>query len=225
MRSAVAKVVGVISVFVAVAAFGAEPKTEEQKTLYALGVAVSKSLALFNLSKADLEMVQAGVADGVFNKPLKVDLQAYGPKIASLQQSRQGAVAEKSKQAGKAFAAKAAAEKGSTKTDSGMVYTPSKEGSGAAPEATDMVKVHYQGTLIDGKVFDSSVQRGEPATFALHQVIPCWTEGLQRMKVGGKARLVCPSDIAYGDAGRPPVIPGGATLVFEVELLDIVKPQ
>jgi FKBP-type peptidyl-prolyl cis-trans isomerase FkpA/FKBP-type peptidyl-prolyl cis-trans isomerase FklB len=214
----------VISLFVAVTVFGAEPKTEEQKTLYALGVAVSKSLALFNLSKADLEMVQAGVADGVFNKPLKVNLQEYGPKIASLQQSRQGAAAEKSKQAGKAFAAKAAAEKGSTKTDSGLIYIPTKEGSGAVPAATDSVKVHYQGTLIDGNVFDSSVQRGEPATFALNQVIPCWTEGLQRMKVGGKARLVCPSDIAYGDSGRPPVIPAGATLVFEVELLEIVKP-
>jgi len=223
MRNAVANVVGVISVFIAVAAVGAEPKTEEQKTLYTLGLAISRSLASFNLSKADLEMVQAGVADGVLDKTPKVDPQVYGPKIASLQQSRQGAVAEKAKLAGKEFAAKAAAEKGSTRSASGMIYTPSKEGSGAAPQASDTVKVHYQGTLTDGKVFDSSVQRGEPATFALNQVIPCWTEGLQRMKVGGKARLVCPSDIAYGDSGRPPGIPAGATLVFEVELLDIVK--
>ena len=221
MRNAIAAVL--LSMFVTAAAVGAEPKTEEQKTLYALGVAVSRSLAPFSLSPADLEMVQAGVADGVLNKTLKVDLQVYGPKIASLQQSRQGALAEKAKQSGKEFATKAAAEKGSTKTASGMIYTPGKEGSGAAPKATDTVKVHYQGTLTDGKVFDSSVQRGEPATFALNQVIPCWTEGLQRMKVGGKARLVCPSDIAYCDAGRPPVIPAGATLVFEVELLEIVK--
>jgi FKBP-type peptidyl-prolyl cis-trans isomerase FkpA len=223
MRSAIAA--ALLSLFVTTAAVGAEPKTEEQKTLYALGVAVSRSLAPFNLSPADLEMVQAGISDGSLNKTLKVDLQAYGHKIASLQQSRQGAVAEKAKQAGKDFAAKAAAQKGSTKTDSGMIYTPSKEGGGAAPTAADTVKVHYQGTLTDGKVFDSSIERGQPATFALNQVIPCWTEGLQRMKVGGKARLVCPSDIAYGDAGRPPVIPAGATLVFEVELLEIVKPQ
>ena len=87
--------------------------------------------------------------------------------------------------------------------------------------ATDSVRVHYVGTLVDGKEFDSSVKRGQPAEFPLNQVIPCWTEGLQRMRVGGKARLVCPSSIAYGAQGRPPVIPGGATLVFEVELLGI----
>jgi FKBP-type peptidyl-prolyl cis-trans isomerase FkpA/FKBP-type peptidyl-prolyl cis-trans isomerase FklB len=85
------------------------------------------------------------------------------------------------------------------------------------------VKVHYHGTLIDGTVFDSSVQRGQPATFPLNGVIPCWTEGVQRMKVGEKSRLVCPSQIAYGDRGAPPKIKPGATLVFEVELLEIVK--
>src|SRR5581483_6942048 len=102
---------------------------------------------------------------------------------------------------------------------SGLVLVPMKDGSGESPKPTDRVKVHYHGTLIDGKVFDSSVQRGQPATFGLNQVIPCWTEGVQKLKVGGKAKLVCPSDIAYGDSGRPPQIPGGATLVFEVELL------
>jgi FKBP-type peptidyl-prolyl cis-trans isomerase FkpA len=224
MRNVIASVFGVLSVLAAVVAVGAEPKTDEQKTLYALGVAVSRSLSPFTLSKADLEMVQAGIADGVQNKTPKVDLQEYGPKIAGLQQSRQAGRAEKEKVAGKAYADKAAAEKGSTKTASGMIYTPSKAGEGASPAATDTVKVHYQGTLTSGKEFDSSIKRGEPATFALNQVIPCWTEGLQLMKVGGKARLVCPSDIAYGDGGRPPMIPAGATLVFEVELLDIVKP-
>ena len=98
-----------------------------------------------------------------------------------------------------------------------------KAGSGDAPTTTDTVKVHYTGKLTDGTVFDSSVQRGEPATFPLNGVIKCWTEGLQMMKVGGKAKLVCPSDIAYGDAGRPPQIGPGAPLVFEVELLEIVK--
>jgi FKBP-type peptidyl-prolyl cis-trans isomerase FkpA/FKBP-type peptidyl-prolyl cis-trans isomerase FklB len=96
-------------------------------------------------------------------------------------------------------------------------------GKGAAPAAEDTVKVHYHGTLIDGTVFDSSVQRGEPATFRLNGVIKCWTEGVQRMKVGSKSRLVCPPQIAYGDRGAPPRIKPGATLVFEVELLDIVK--
>jgi FKBP-type peptidyl-prolyl cis-trans isomerase FkpA len=92
------------------------------------------------------------------------------------------------------------------------------------PKASDTVKVHYVGTFIDGNEFDSSVRRGEPAEFPLGQVIPCWTEAVAMMKAGGKARLICPSDIAYGDEGRPPVIPGGAALVFEVELLDVKSP-
>jgi len=123
--------------------------------------------------------------------------------------------------AGKTFADKAAAEPGAQRTASGLVYRDLKPGTGAHPTANDMVKVHYRGTLIDGTEFDSSYKRNEPATFPLRNVIPCWTEGVQMMKVGGKAQLVCPSSIAYGDAGSPPVIPGGATLVFEVELLAI----
>jgi FKBP-type peptidyl-prolyl cis-trans isomerase FkpA len=119
---------------------------------------------------------------------------------------------------------KAAAEPGAQKTASGLIYKEVKAGSGAQPKATDIVKVHYTGTFIDGKVFDSSVNRGEPVEFPLGQVIPCWTEGVGKMKTGGKAKLTCPADIAYGDQGRPPVIPGGATLVFEVELLEVKSP-
>ena len=109
------------------------------------------------------------------------------------------------------------------KTASGALVKEMKAGTGEQPKATDTVKVHYHGTLTDGTVFDSSVQRGQPATFPLNGVVKCWTEGLQQMKVGGKAKLVCPSDTAYGDQGRPPQIKPGATLVFEVELLEIVK--
>ena len=98
-----------------------------------------------------------------------------------------------------------------------------KPGTGPSPKATDKVKVHYHGTLPDGTVFDSSVQRGEPIVLPLERRDPCWTEGVQMMKVGGKSKLVCPSDIAYGDQGRPPAIKPGATLVFEVELLEIAK--
>jgi len=95
------------------------------------------------------------------------------------------------------------------------------EGSGPAPSATDVVKVHYHGTFSDGRVFDSSVQRGEPASFPLNRVIPCWTQGLQQMKVGGKAKLTCPPELAYGERGAPPTIPPNSTLTFEVELLGI----
>jgi len=204
-------------------AAGPEVKTEEQKIMYALGLAISNSLASFRLSEAELELVKAGITDGVFGKERKVDLQAYGPKVQELQKTRLAAASEGEKKAGQAALAKAAAEKGAVKTASGMVVVPIKPGTGPAPKASDKVKVHYHGTLTDGTVFDSSVQRGEPVTFPLNGVIRCWTEGVPLMKVGGKSRLVCPSDLAYGDGGRPPVIKPGATLVFEVELLEIVK--
>jgi FKBP-type peptidyl-prolyl cis-trans isomerase FkpA len=107
---------------------------------------------------------------------------------------------------------------------SGLVYKSLKDGKGPQPAATDVVKVHYRGTLVDGKEFDSSYSRGQPAEFPLNRVIKCWTEGVQRMKVGGKAKLTCPPGIAYGERGTPGgPIPPNATLHFEVELLDIVK--
>jgi FKBP-type peptidyl-prolyl cis-trans isomerase FkpA len=106
-------------------------------------------------------------------------------------------------------------------TDTGIQITTLKAGTGAAPKATDTVTVHYRGTLADGKEFDSSYKRGQPATFPLSGVVPCWTEGVQKIKVGGKAKLVCPPQLAYGSRGVPGVIPADATLTFEVEVLAI----
>jgi FKBP-type peptidyl-prolyl cis-trans isomerase FkpA/FKBP-type peptidyl-prolyl cis-trans isomerase FklB len=200
-----------------------EPTSDDQKTLYALGLAISQSLGSFTLSEAELELVKSGLTDGVLKRQPKVDLQAFGPKIQQLQQSRSAAASEVEKKAGAAFLTKVAAEPGAKKTESGAILITIKEGKGANPKSTDTVKVHYHGTLIDGTVFDSSVKRGEPATFGLNQVIKCWTEGVQQIKVGGKSKLVCPSNLAYGDKGAPPVIKPGATLVFEVELLEIVN--
>lgn len=200
-----------------------DPVNDDQKTLYALGLAISQSLGTFSLSETELDMVKNGMTDGVLKRTQKVDLQTFGPKIQQLQQSRLAVAAEAEKKVGTAFITKAASEKGATKTESGIVITSIKPGTGAAPKATDTVKVHYHGTLTDGTVFDSSVKRGQPATFPLDKVIKCWTEGVQQIKVGGKSRLVCPSNLAYGDAGSPPVIKPGSTLVFEVELLEIVN--
>jgi FKBP-type peptidyl-prolyl cis-trans isomerase FkpA/FKBP-type peptidyl-prolyl cis-trans isomerase FklB len=208
---------------VAVSAQAADPKTEEEKVLYAMGVAISQNLVLFNLSETELSMVEQGMTDGILNKTKKVDLQTYGPKINDLQKARIAQVSAVEKKAGQAFLDKAAAEKGATKSPSGFIITTLKPGTGPSPSATDKVKVHYHGTLTDGTVFDSSVQRGEPATFPLDKVIRCWGEGVQQMKVGGKSKLVCPADVAYGDRGAPPRIKPGATLVFEVELLSIEK--
>ena len=117
----------------------------------------------------------------------------------------------------------AAKEKGAVVTPSGLVYLSIKDGTGASPTAADTVKVHYRGTFPDGREFDSSYKRGEAAQFPLAGVIPCWTEGVQRMKVGGKAKLTCPASIAYGSRGAGKSVPPDAVLLFEVELLEITK--
>lgn len=120
--------------------------------------------------------------------------------------------------------AKAAKEAGAQVTDTGLIYRSLKDGKGPNPTATDTVRVHYKGTFPDGKEFDSSYSRGKPIEFPLNRVIKCWTEGVQRMQIGGKAKLTCPSQIAYGERGAGGgVIPPNATLVFEVELLGIVR--
>jgi len=200
-----------------------ELKTDQDKTLYALGVALSDRIAAFGLSAAELEVVKAGLTDAALGRPHKAEPRDYMAKIQELHTARVALLAAAEKKSGDAFLAKAAGEPGAKKLDSGLVITTLTPGTGASPKATDKVKVNYHGTLVDGTVFDSSIQRGEPVTFPLNGVIRCWTEGLQQMKVGGKSRLVCPPDLAYGDRGAPPRIKPGATLVFEVELLDIVQ--
>jgi len=199
------------------------PLTEEQKSLYSLGVLMSQSISSFNLTPEEVAVVQKGIADGVSGKKSADEAQADVPKIQELQKARMAVTAEKASAAGVAFLDKASKEPGATKTTSGMIIKHTTPGTGASPAATDQVKVHYEGKLIDGKVFDSSLKRGEPVTFPLNGVIACWTEGVQTMKVGGKAQLVCPANLAYGPNGSPPTIPPEATLVFDVELIDIVK--
>ena len=217
----------IICVFVlllSVSAWAVTPETEDQKTLYALGVDLAKKLSVFNLSADEYDFVKQGMTDAAAGKKLVAEPEAYTQNINQLFQARMQVAAQKQKELAKPFLEKAAKEKDAQKTASGLIYQQIKAGTGAQPKASDIVKVHYTGTFIDGKEFDSSVKRGEPAEFPLGQVIPCWTEGVGKMKVGGKAKLVCPSDIAYGDQGRPPIIPGGSTLIFEVELLDVKPP-
>lgn len=231
MRALVIATVGFVLFVAAVKLYGGEPKSagaaahkgaaaatlggsEEDKALYALGVAVSQNISSFDFTAAELEQVKAGFTDGALGKTPQVDVQTYIPKLRELQTTRIAAAA-------KTALDKAAGAPGAKQTESGLVITTVNEGTGPAPAATDTVKVHYHGTLPSGKVFDSSVDRGEPATFPLNGVIPCWTEGVQLMKVGGKSRLVCPAAIAYGDRGAPPDIGPGATLIFDVELLSI----
>jgi FKBP-type peptidyl-prolyl cis-trans isomerase FkpA len=195
------------------------PATDEEKAVYALGLSMYRSLLQFDLSPAELALVKQALTDSEAKKPA-VDLETWEPKIEALAKDRAVRIAEREKAQSAAYLTKAAAEPGAVKTDSGLIYHELKAGTGASPKATDTVKVNYRGTFINGTEFDSSYKRNEPAEFPLNGVIPCWTEGVQKMKVGGKASLVCPSSLAYGDQGRPS-IPGGATLLFEIELLSV----
>ena len=206
-------------------AAASEPTTDDQKTFYALGLAINQSLSNFNLSEPEFELVKAGMADGFFKRPPKVDLKAFGQKISELQQARASIIAEAEKKVGAAFLTKAAAESGAKKTASGAVIITIKEGKGAAPKITDTVKVYVLGTLVDGTVFDDSAKQGNPLTLRVNEMSKCWVEGIQQMKVGGKSKLICPSNLAYRDKGLPPLIKPGATLVFEIELIEIVATK
>lgn len=210
-------------VLLAVPAFAADDKkAEDQKTLYAVGQVMARQLAIFDMTPDELDQVLKGVKDGIAGKTPDFDLEAYKAKIPQLVQARRAAQGERLAAKSKEVIEKAASEKGAVKTASGLVYKSIKEGTGASPAAADRVKVNYRGTLVDGKEFDNSYTAGRPLEIGLNQVIKCWTEGVQKMKVGGKAQLVCPPELAYG-AQAPGMIPANATLVFEVELLDIVK--
>ncbi len=194
--------------------------SEDDKTVYALGAMIGqKFVGPMHLSDKELEVLQRGIKATFKGGKPDFEIQPYAAKFNQLARTRQSAATA-------SFRDQAAAEQGAVKSESGLVYktlTPGVD-KGASPKATDVVKVHYHGTMPDGRVFDSSVQRGEPVEFPLNQVIPCWTEGVQKMKVGEKARFVCPPEIAYGDGGTPDGnIPPGATLVFEVELIGIKK--
>jgi FKBP-type peptidyl-prolyl cis-trans isomerase len=209
---------------------GAAGLTEDQKTLYTLGfiAGTNGNFAQLKLSSEEFAMFSKGLEAASLGKKPDVDPAAYQPRIqpfleAKAAQARVAnvGVAQARKAADAAFLTKAAAEPGALKLESGAVIQTLTPGKGDSPKATSTVKVHYEGKLTDGTVFDSSIQRGQPVEFPLNGVIPCWTQGVAKMKVGEKARLTCPSDAAYGDQGREPTIPPGATLIFEVQLLSI----
>jgi FKBP-type peptidyl-prolyl cis-trans isomerase FkpA len=198
------------------------PETDDEKILYVLGQILGRDIASAGFSEDEIAFVQLGLSDSALGREAQVELDEYGPMLQGFMDERIEAAGQAELVAAEAFVAEQAALAGATRTPSGIVIQEMTAGSGASPVATDTVRVHYHGTLRDGTVFDSSVDRGEPATFPLNGVIPCWTEGLQSIQVGGKSRLICPPDLAYGPGGRPG-IPGNAALVFEVELLEIVE--
>ena len=192
-------------------------ETERQKTLYALGVAASENFKVFGLKADELAIVQRGLSDGVLGRKIQVDMQVYRPKVNELAAAAYG---DKSRAALAHFAK----EKDAITYPSGVIYISALRGTGASPKEGDSVRVDYEGRLADGTVFDSSRRQGGPVISSLASTIPCWKEGIQKMQVGGKARIVCPPYTAYGDAGKKPSIPPKAVLVFDVELLEVVQP-
>jgi len=203
--------------------FGGAPKTDEDKTLYALGMIIGRNLGDFNLTPRELDVVKAGMTDTVQKKKTAVDIETWGPKVDALHTARRQARGALEKKQGQAAVEGAAKEPGAVKTPAGAIVRTVKPGTGATPQPTDRVEVHYTGKLLDGTVFDTS-RKGDqkPVTFPLNGVIKCWGEGVGRMKVGEQAVLTCPADTAYGEGGQRN-IPPGATLVFDVELVGIAK--
>ncbi len=206
-----------------------ELKTPDEKLSYAIGLEVGTSLK--NLpTEIDFPVFVQAVEDGLKGKkPLLTQEQAleikmeFGKKVREERARERKELGEKNRKEGEAFLAENKKKKGVVTTESGLQYMVLHEGEGPKPKATDRVKVHYRGTLIDGTEFDSSYTRGKPATFALKGVVAGWTEALQLMRVGSKYRLFIPSELAYGKRGRGPKIGPDAVLIFELELLEIEK--
>ncbi len=200
----------------------AAEETDDEKMLYFIGINVARQLGTLHLSEDEIEVVIKGISETIGGKGEELAPEIYGPKLQEFHEARLkiGLKIETKKSA--QYLDEMAGKQGADIKLSGLIITHLTEGSGATPGATDKARVHYRGTLRDGGVFDQSLP-DQPVEFPLNGVIPCWTEGLGLMKVGGKAQLVCPADIAYGAQGRPPVIPPGAALTFEIELLGIVE--
>lgn len=209
-------------------------KTDEDRAIYTIGFLMGRNLSPFGLSAAEVKVVQAGIADSVLNKAPQVDVRFYQPRVTEIlskrleaatkrQEAAMAAAAAPEKEKGRVFTEKFVKESKPAAIPGGGWYLETKAGTGPIPSKTATIKAHYRGTTVDGEEFDSSYSRGAPTEFSLDGVIKCWTHGISMMKVGGKAKLVCPSDVAYGDPGRSGIKPG-ATLVFEVELVEIVKP-
>jgi len=203
-------------------ATNAVPEAELDKTLYALGAILGASLEQFALTEDELGWIKRGLADRAMGRELSADPDDYQDELQRLQQERtKNSTVLETDSDTVVFLEEQLAIDGAVVSESGLITHELVAGEGASPTKTDTVVVHYHGTLVDGTVFDSSVDRGSPARFPLNRVIPCWTEGVAKMKVGEKSRLICPPQIAYGARGSGKKIPPNAAIVFEVELIEI----
>lgn len=206
------------------AATSSDLKTPAQKASYGIGLSMGKNLSQEGMNDLDSKAVALGIEDALAKKEQRISddelMEAFG-FLQARAQERMSALNDAAAKAGQAFLAENAKRDGITTTESGLQYEVIKSAEGAQPKVSDVVSVHYHGTLVDGSVFDSSIERGEPVEFPVGGVIPGWVEALQLMKVGEKYKLYIPSDLAYGAQSPTPAIPANSTLVFEVELLSI----
>ncbi len=214
----------IITIFSAGISFAqTNPETEDEKAFYSIGAGLSNQIQnLRPISDREFELIFKGMRDAVEGKGADINTKDSHARIRKLLQARKETGEAIEKAAAVDFLVAEARKPGAKKTESGLIITEMMAGRGASPSATDKVKVHYHGMLRDGTVFDSSVDRGRPSEFPLNRVIPCWTEGVAMMREGGKSRLVCPADIAYGNK-RKGRIPPESVLIFEVELIEIVN--
>ncbi len=196
--------------------------SEDDKIFYSIGMMAGMNFANFKFTDAEFEWVARGVADAAMGREALANPQDHMAAIQAVHAARVARANAGELTASEEFLENEAAMEGAVQSESGLIMRVLVAGEGAQPGPTDEVKVHYHGTLRDGTVFDSSVDRDTPAQFPLERVIPCWQEAIQQMKVGGKSRIVCPPSIAYGSRGMGS-IPGEAALAFDVELLEIIE--
>jgi FKBP-type peptidyl-prolyl cis-trans isomerase FkpA len=204
-------------------AASAEPSTERQKILYAMGALLGRPVASLALPEEDLAWVRQGLSDSAAGRPLRVSPDSFGPQLSDFTKKRLAEVAALQKMKDAPFFDREAALPGTVRQPSGLLYRQTRAGTKPGPGEKGQVVVSYTGSLTDGTVFDTSRTLGRPVVFDLEKVIPCWQKALPLMKAGGQARVVCPAELAWGEIGHPPFVKPGATVVYDVELVDVLK--
>jgi FKBP-type peptidyl-prolyl cis-trans isomerase FkpA len=213
----------VAMLFISAVCIGAdEPEGDRDNMFYFLGTALSQNLVPMALSEDEIDLVLQGLREALTGDAPEMDNKKYGAMLNELSQERLKVGTAEEVIAGQAYIDEMAKEEGAVLTESGIVILEMTPGTGKSPSAASTIKAHYHGTMRNGDVFDSSVDRGQPLTISLANVIPCWQEGIPTMKEGGKSKITCPADTAYGDRASGPIPPGSA-LTFEVELIEVVN--
>jgi len=206
-----------------VAAASAEPSTDREKILYTMGAMLGFPVSSLELTDAEIGWIRQGLTDSAGGKPLRVPPGTWMPQVSDFTQKRLADVAASERAREGPFFQREAAQPGTVRHPSGILYREIRAGTRPGPGKTGKVFVAYTGTLTDGTVFDSSTSAGRPILFDLEKVIPCWQAALPLMKAGGRARIVCPPEMAWGDVGNPPRVRPGATVVYDLELVEVLK--